>query len=86
MPLKPSREVIAENIRKYRRLRGLTQQTLARKISIAINKDYAHSRIAEIESGKHGITSDVLDRLADALEVPPSVLLIPVEQLQEAIA
>lgn len=81
MPTKPSRQTIGENVRKYRLQFGLTQQELAARVSAAIGKDYAHSRIAEIERGKYSVTSDILDRLADALDVPPSMLLVPVEEL-----
>lgn len=86
MPNKPSRETIAENVRKYRRQRGMTQQALAAAVSEDIGKPYAHTRIAEIEAGKYAVTSDVLDRLADALEVPPATLLIPAEVDAMAVA
>jgi transcriptional regulator with XRE-family HTH domain len=81
MPTKPSRQTISENVRKYRLQFGLTQEGLAARVSSALGKDYAHSRIAEIERGKYAVTSETIDRLADALDIPPSMLLVPVEEL-----
>lgn len=57
--------IIRENIKKYREIKGLTQQQLADKAGISMNY------IAKIESKKmqRGFTIVVLGRIADALEV-----------------
>ena len=57
--------IIRENIKKYREIKGLTQQQLADKSGISMNY------IAKIESKKmqRGFTIVVLGRIADALEV-----------------
>lgn len=44
------------------------------------------SRIAELECGKGNPTMDTLDQIADALEVSPASLLVPVEIQEPALA
>ena len=62
--------IIRENIKKYREIKGLTQQQLADKSGISMNY------IAKIESKKmqRGFTIVVLGRIADALEVDIKLL------------
>ena len=57
--------VIRKNIKKYRKLRRLTQQQLADKCGLTMNY------IAKIESDRmqRGFTISVLGRIADALEI-----------------
>ena len=73
MPLKPSNRVLAENVRKYRRILGLTQDELAKRLGVS------QPRITEIERGKGNVSMTTLDNLADCLEVPPATLLIAAE-------
>ena len=80
MPNKPSREIVAENVRHQRELRGLTQEALAELVG------RNQSRIAEIERGKHEISTARIDQLADAFGVPSAVLLMPAEALVPAAA
>ena len=58
-------DVLRKNIKKYRELKGLTQQQLADKTGISMNY------IAKIESKKmqRGFTIVVLGRIADALNI-----------------
>ncbi len=58
-------DVLRKNIKKYRELKGLTQQQLADKAGISMNY------IAKIESKKmqRGFTIVVLGRIADALNI-----------------
>ena len=58
-------DVLRKNIKKYRELKGLTQQQLADKAGISMNY------IAKIESKKmqRGFTIVVLGRIADALDI-----------------
>lgn len=58
-------DVLRKNIKKYRELKGLTQQQLADKSGISMNY------IAKIESKKmqRGFTIVVLGRIADALNI-----------------
>lgn len=58
-------DVLRKNIKKYRELKGLTQQQLADKAGISMNY------IAKIESKKmqRGFTIVVLGRIANALNI-----------------
>ena len=58
-------DALRKNIKKYRELKGLTQQQLADKAGISMNY------IAKIESKKmqRGFTIVVLGRIADALNI-----------------
>ena len=58
-------DILRKNIKKYRELKGLTQQQLADKAGISMNY------IAKIESKKmqRGFTIVVLGRIADALNI-----------------
>ena len=70
---KPTLQVVAENVRRYRKARGWTQAELAEKLG------RHQSKIAVIEAAKHDLSTSVIDELADALEVPPAALITPVE-------
>lgn len=80
MPTKPSRQVIAENIRKARQHRGLTQIKLAEMVG------RPQPRIAEIEKGTAEIRTDTIDEIADALELSPAALLLPAESVSQKTA
>ena len=58
-------DVIRKNIKKYRKLKNLTQQELADKAGLTMNY------ISKIESLKmqRGFTIPSLTRIADALEI-----------------
>ena len=59
-------DTVRINIKKYRKLKGMTQQELA---DVA---DLSHGYIREIESLKMGITFslDAVEKIANALEIP----------------
>lgn len=78
MPIKASRQTFASNVRRFRRARNMTQVQLAKMLEVD------QSRIAELERGKGNPTMDTLDDIADALDVSPAALLVPVE-VQEAV-
>jgi putative transcriptional regulator len=52
---------IGSNVRKYRKLKGLTQKELARKVSIS------RSFLSEIENGKYDIRLSLLDKICEVL-------------------
>ena len=58
-------DIVRKNIRKYRKLKGYTQQSLSEKVDMSM--DY----LAEIESTKRRKTFSIemLGRIADTLEV-----------------
>lgn len=61
---------LRNNLRKYRKERGLTQETLAEKagVSLASYKSY--------ESGANGISLEALAKLGNALDIDPASLLL----------
>ena len=63
------REVLARNLRRYRALRGLSQEELAHRADI--DRTY----ISSLERLQYGATVDVVESLARALEVQPHELL-----------
>ena len=67
----PTRRILAKKIKLLRYSRGWSQETLAELCG------FCRSYIANIESGKHNVSLDNLERLADAFEVPISELLNP---------
>ncbi len=58
-------DIVRYNIKKYRKLAGLTQQELAEKVELSVNY------IAKIESKKmqRGCTIATVGRIADALGI-----------------
>lgn len=63
-------DTVRNNIRKYRKLKCMTQQELADAAELS------HGYIREIESLNMGITFslDAVEKIANALEVKPKVL------------
>ena len=68
--------VIRNNIKKYRKQAGLTQQKLADKAGITMNY------LSKIESPKmnRGFTIVILGRIADALEIDIRKLFDAIEE------
>jgi len=64
-----TRQRLAENIRRLRRARGLTQEQLGNEARVY------QPLISEIENGVANPELDTLDRIAAALRVDPSELL-----------
>lgn len=62
-------ETLGENIKKYRKLRGLTQEKLAEILGMEIKS------LSLIETGKCFVSSKTLNNLTNVLEVSPSDLL-----------
>ena len=66
-----TRRILAKKIKLLRATRGWSQETLAELCG------FHRSYIANIESGKHNVSIDNLERLAEAFEVPIAELLNP---------
>lgn len=67
-------ELVSKNIKKQRKLKGLTQEQLANKMQ------YSHQFIANIESKTHQTFSlGTLWRLALVLEIDIRVLFEPID-------
>ena len=80
------KEILAQNLKIYRRKLGITQPVLAERAGLSTHY------LAMIELARKFPTADVLDRLASALEINPyelfSVSVSPeraMEQLQQLI-
>lgn len=73
MPSIPSKVVVGENIRSQRVARGWSQTHLAEKAGLS------QPRIAEIEGGRFDQRTATIDKIADALNVSPASLMVPVE-------
>jgi len=63
------RERVGLNIRNKRNFRGLSQEQLA------LAADLDRSYISEIELAKFSASLDVLERIANALDIDPQELL-----------
>ncbi len=61
-------EVVAKNLRRARKERGLSQEALADLVGI--NRNY----VGMIERRENSPTVDMVERLARALEIEPSTL------------
>ncbi len=66
-----TRRILAKKIKLLRFSRGWSQETLAELCG------FSRSYIANIESWKHNLSLDNLERLAEAFEVPIAELLNP---------
>ena len=66
-----TRRILAKKIKLLRYSRGWSQETLAELCG------FHRSYIANIESGKHNVSLDNLERIADVFEVPIGELLNP---------
>ena len=67
------RSVIAKNVKKYRKLNGLTQEALAEAAEVS------NTYIANIECGQTWISDKTLEKIASALRIDEYLLFIPEE-------
>lgn len=63
------RDRVGLNIQKLRHIRDISQEDLAHLAEV--NRGY----LGKVENAKYSATLDMLEKIADALEVDPSVLL-----------
>ena len=64
------KEIISNNIRKYRKMRGYTQEQLA----LYTDRSFEFIRRIESEGGKRGFSVETLWRIATVLEIPMDYL------------
>ena len=64
-------QLLGENVRRYRKLRGMTQEQLA------LEAEMERSYVSDLERGTRNPSVRALGRLAQALEVEPHELLVP---------
>ena len=60
------REVVARNLRRIRHAKGLSQEELADRAGI--NRNY----VGMLEREEHAATVDMLEKLAEILEIDPA--------------
>lgn len=65
------RTIIANNIRKYRKLNKLTQEVLAERA------DVSNTYIANIECGQTWLSDKTLEKIAAALQIEIYLLFVP---------
>lgn len=63
------RKVVAKNLRRTRRAKGLSQEELADRAGV--NRNY----IGMLEREENAATVDILEKLAEVLEIDPAELL-----------
>ncbi|MEK4670709.1 helix-turn-helix domain-containing protein [Niallia sp. FSL R7-0271] len=61
-------KVVGERVRYFRKMKGLTQEELAKKA------DIHYTYIGGIERGERNISLETIEKLSKALDVPPSVI------------
>lgn len=71
----PIKKTIGENIRKHRHLRGWTQKQLGEAV------DLVKETISRLESGKHNVTVDKLQEIADVLGISMEEICLENAQL-----
>ncbi len=64
------RSVIARNVKKYRKLKGMTQEILAEAAEVS------NTYIANIECGKTWLSDKTLEKIASALNIDIYLLFI----------
>jgi len=62
-------QLLGENVRRYRKLKGLTQEQLA--LEAGMERSY----VSDLERGQRNPSVRALGRLAEALGVRPNLLL-----------
>jgi transcriptional regulator with XRE-family HTH domain len=66
-----ARQVLADNLRRLRRIEGLSQETLADRA--ALHRTY----VGSVERAERNVSIDNIEKLASALRVDPHLLLTP---------
>lgn len=62
------REIVARNLRQIRHAKGMSQEELADRAGI--NRNY----VGMLERSEHAATVDMLEQLAAALDIEPSIM------------
>ena len=73
------RKLFSQNIKRYRKMKGLSQEKLAEKIDISSNY------LSDIETGKGWVSPFSLVKLANALEIEVFELFKPQEATPKSI-
>ena len=63
-------QLLGDNVRRYRKLRGLTQEQLA------LDAEMERSYVSDLERGTRNPSVRAVGRLAEALGIEPYLLLV----------
>ena len=75
----PARAVFARNVRRIRRLREVSQESLADDAGLS------RTYIGEVEREERAVSIDIMGQIADALDVPLKDLLDPAMSINAGI-
>lgn len=64
-------DVLQNNIKRFRKERGMTQEDLAAAIGTTRNM------LVKLEGGSRGLTTEWLEKIGEALDLPPYLLIAP---------
>lgn len=68
-------QILGENVRHYRKLKGMTQEQLA--LEAGMERSY----VSDLERGQRNPSVRAVGRLAEALGVQPNLLLLDASSL-----
>ncbi len=77
--IEPARAVFARNVRRIRRLREVSQESLADDAGLS------RTYIGEVEREERAVSIDIMGQIADALDVPLKDLLDPAMSINAGI-
>jgi transcriptional regulator with XRE-family HTH domain len=70
-------QLLGANVRKFRKLKGMSQEQLA--LEAGMERSY----VSDLERGTRNPSVRALGRLADALDIPPHELLLAIDRDEE---
>ena len=71
----PAADIPANKVRQVRKQKRLSMEQLAEKVSEALGKPTHFTTIAKIERSQRNLSGEMLAAIAQALDVPPEVLV-----------
>lgn len=63
------KKTVADNLKKYRRKKGMTQKELADEINKNLGTNFKHNTISSWENGTNSIDTTILKLICDILEI-----------------
>jgi len=71
------KKLFGKNLKRYRKEMGLSQEELAEKLNISQN------HLSSIEIGKRFVSADLIERIAEELEISPAALFLDENKLSK---
>lgn len=63
------KKTVADNLKKYRREKGMTQKELADEVNKNLGTNFKHNTISSWENGTNSIDTTILKLICDILEI-----------------